>query len=381
MDYVKRKIQELANEFMFEGKVIILYGARQTGKTSLVRQLVDASGQSVIWYNADEPDVAESLTGQNSSILKSLMGEHKIVVIDEAQRIKNIGITLKLIADNFPEYQVIATGSSSFDLSNDINEPLTGRKWEFLLPPFATEELAGHSNLLLESRLLHHRLIYGMYPEPAIRTKISKRVVKELAKSYLYKDLFAYDGIRNSEKLQKLLKALALQLGAEVSYQELGQLAQMDSKTVERYLDLLEQSFIIFRLNSFSRNLRTELKKAKKIYFWDNGIRNAVLGNFYPIDKRTDHGALWENFIVSERYKYLFNNDMDADLYFWRTHLQQEIDLLEVTHDQIKAFEIKWNPKAKAKLSKSFTNAYPDAVFHVIHPKNYMDFLISGLEQ
>jgi predicted AAA+ superfamily ATPase len=376
--FISRKIQTDIKNFLFKNKAIIIYGARQTGKTSLVKNIVENSQETFVWLNADESDVANMLSNQNSAMLKTIFGNNKIIIIDEAQRVKNIGITLKIIIDTFPEYQVIATGSSSFELSNKINEPLTGRKWEYHLYPFSFEELSEKNGILNEMRLLEHRLIYGMYPDVVTNEFDSKKIIKSLAESYLYKDILSIEGIQKSDKIIKLLKALALQAGSEISYNELSQIVGVDKKTIEKYIIILEQSFIIFRLNSFSKNLRTELKKAKKVYFFDNGILNAVTGNFEALQNRTDIGILWENYIISERYKYLKNNQKDSELYFWRTNLQQEIDLVEIQNSQISAFEIKWNPKTKAKLSKSFENAYPNTFFRVINRENYINFLTNN---
>jgi predicted AAA+ superfamily ATPase len=376
--FISRKIQTDIKNFLFKNKAIIIYGARQTGKTSLVKNIVENSQETFVWLNADESDVANMLSNQNSAMLKTIFGNNKIIIIDEAQRVKNIGITLKIIIDTFPEYQVIATGSSSFELSNKINEPLTGRKWEYHLYPFSFEELSEKNGILNEMRLLEHRLIYGLYPDVVTNEFDSKKIIKSLAESYLYKDILSIEGIQKSDKIIKLLKALALQAGSEISYNELSQIVGVDKKTIEKYIIILEQSFIIFRLNSFSKNLRTELKKAKKVYFFDNGILNAVTGNFEALQNRTDIGILWENYIISERYKYLKNNQKDSELYFWRTNLQQEIDLVEIQNSQISAFEIKWNPKTKAKLSKSFENAYPNTFFRVINRENYINFLTNN---
>lgn len=371
--FVKRKIKQQIMDSLFQNKAIIIYGARQIGKTSLVKELLKTLNKSYIWLNADEQDVVNLLTNQNSAMLKTIFGNNEIVVIDEAQRIQNIGLNLKIIIDTFPEYQVIATGSSSFDLANKVNEPLTGRKWEYKLYPFSTEELANYNGALNEVRLLEHRLIYGMYPDVATNIEISRKILKELANSYLYKDVLNYSGIKHSDKIIKLLKALALQVGSEISFNELSKTVLIDNKTIEKYIDILEQSYIIFRLNSFHKNLRTELKKAKKVYFYDNGIRNAIIGNFEPVSKRIDTGQLWENFIISERFKFLQNNQKDTKLYFWRTQLQQEIDLIEIENSNIKAFKIKWNSKVKPKISKSFTNAYSNSEFKVINRDNYLD--------
>ena len=373
--YLNRQIQKEIKNYLFKKKAIIIYGARQTGKTSLVKKIVQETNKSFLWFNADEPEDNSILANQNSSILQSIFGNNEIIVIDEAQRISNIGLLLKRIIDTFPQYQLIATGSSSFDLANKINEPLTGRKWEYNLYPFSFAELANHFGTWEELKLLEHRLIFGMYPDVALNSSDAKKTVKTLANSYLYKDILTFDTIRHSNKIIKLLKALALQVGSEVSYHELGQLVELDSKTVEKYIDILEQSYIVFRLNSYSNNLRTELKKAKKIYFFDNGIRNAVIGNYQLVSNRNDIGQLWENFIISERFKYIKYNDLDSQLFFWRTKSQQEIDLIEINNSEIKAYELKWNPKIKRKIPKSFVNAYPNAKFELINRENYIQFL------
>jgi uncharacterized protein len=296
-------------------------------------------------------------------------------VIDETQRISDIGIKLKLITDQLSDIQLIATGSSSFDLANKINEPLTGRKWEYRLFPLSFQEMVNHHGLLKERRLLSHRLIYGYYPDVVTHSGNEKEILKQLTDSYLYKDILMWENIKKPEKLLKLLQALALQIGNEVSYNELGKLIGLDNQTVEKYIQLLEKTFIIFRLGAFSRNLRKELKKGRKIYFYDNGIRNALIANFSQPELRTDIGGLWENFMISERQKYIHYEDIWVNNYFWRTQDQQEIDYIEENHNLLHAYEIKWNSKTVSKLSKTFSGAYPNHTFSLVNPDNFESFL------
>lgn len=309
-----------------------------------------------------------------STQLKAIIGTRKLLVIDEAQRIKDIGIVLKIIFDNLPGVKVIASGSSSFELANKINEPLTGRKWEFQLYPFSFEELSLQNGVMEEKRLLEHRMIYGLYPSVVNNLGEEKEILKELASSYLYKDILTWEAIQKPEKLERLIQALALQIGHEVSYNELGQMCGLDNETTEKYIDLLEKSFIVFRLKSFSRNLRNELKKKRKIYFYDNGIRNSVINNFNQLPLRTDTGQLWENFLISERVKYLSYHRLWANQYFWRTHAQQEIDYLEEREGKIFAYEIKWTGK-KISFPKAFLEAYPDNETQVISRVNFEEFI------
>ena len=301
---IQRQLKSIIGDRLWQGKAIILFGARQVGKTTLLRELL-SSRQDVLWLNGDEQDVRSLLEKASSTLLRAVIGKNSLVVIDEAQRITDIGIAIKLITDQIPGVQVLATGSSSFDLSNQINEPLTGRKLEYRMYPLSFGELVAHHGLLEEKRMLLHRLVYGSYPDVVSRVGDERVILTELADSYLYKDILTFDKIKKSERLVKLLQALAFQVGSEVSYNELAQTCGLDAKTVERYITLLEQSYIIFRLGSFSRNLRNELKFSRKIYFWDCGIRNAVLGNYQLSEHRLDIGALFENYMVSERLKKL----------------------------------------------------------------------------
>ena len=372
---ISRELEKQLVQHFFRGKIIMLSGARQVGKTTLIEMLLQKRKEKVLYLNADETDVRELLTDTTSTSLKSIVGNNKIVFIDEAQRVKNIGITLKLFADQIKDVQVIVTGSSSFDLASEINEPLTGRKYEFMLFPLSFSEMVEHHGHLEEKRLLEHRLIYGYYPEIVTKPGEEKELLKLLANSYLYRDLLTLEQIKKPVLLEKILRALALQLGSEVSYNEVAQLVNADQETVEKYIDLLEKSFVLFRLPAFSHNVRNEIKKGKKIYFYDNGIRNAIIGNFNLLINRNDTGALWENFLISERMKYLYYNNINVKRYFWRTVQQQEIDYIEEQERKLSVYEFKWNKKARAKFPKTFIRAYPDSETHLVTQGNFESFL------
>jgi predicted AAA+ superfamily ATPase len=361
---------------LFQDKAIILLGPRQSGKTTLIKALLEKTGERYLMLNADEPDVRELFSGATSTRLKIIIGDNRILCIDEAQRVPDIGISLKLIIDQIPGVQVIATGSSSFDLSAGINEPLTGRKFEFTLYPLSFSELEQEYGLLEERRLLEHRLVFGSYPEIVTSPGQEEELVRLLADSYLFKDLLTLDGIKKPALLDKLVKAIALQIGSEISFHELAQLTGADSHTVERYIDLLEKAFVLVRLPAYSRNVRNEIKKGKKIYFQDNGIRNAVIGNFLPLSSRTDIGALWENYLVIERMKLMKNTGCHTSGYFWRTTQQQEIDYIEEQGQKLSAFEFKWNiEKKRIRFPKTFLTAYPEAETALITPADYDLFL------
>jgi predicted AAA+ superfamily ATPase len=360
---------------LFSGKAIVLLGARQTGKTTLVRRLVEETGEPFIFLNCDEPVVQTMFEHISTENWKQLIGSNRIVVIDEAQRILNIGIKLKLATDNFKEIQLIVTGSSSLDLANAINEPLTGRIWNYLLYPISWGELKDTFHYIQRVQQLESRLVYGMYPEIITNTGKEVELLNNLAGSYLYKDLLSYGGIRKPEYLQLLLRALALQLGNEVSYNELSGLTGLDKNTVMSYISMLEQAYIIFRLQPLSRNLRNEISTSRKVYFYDNGIRNALISNFNPLQLRNDAGALWENFMISERLKHNHYNKQYVNSYFWRTRAGQEIDLIEESGGKFDAFEFKWNEKKAGKLSKIFTESYPTGKCEVIHRENFEEFI------
>jgi len=375
---IKRLLEDSIPKYFFNDqrrKAILIFGARQVGKTTLLESIVNKTGMSPLHLNGDEPDVREQLEKITSTQLKTLFGNHKLIIIDEAQNITNIGLTLKLITDKIKDVQVIATGSSAFELANKFNEPLTGRKYEFQLFPLSFKEMVDHHGLLEEKRMLEHRLVFGYYPEIANNAGMEGKLLKLLAGSYLYKDLLMLEQIKKPVLLEKIIAALALQLGSEVSYSEIANMVRADANTVEKYIDLLEKTYIIFRLPALNKNVRNEIRKGKKIYFWDNGIRNAVVGNFQPVKSRTDAGALWENFIISERLKNNRYNESDAKSYFWRTTQQQEIDYTEEENGEYHLFEFKWKEKKEARFSKTFLRSYTVASQKVVHPGNMEEFV------
>jgi predicted AAA+ superfamily ATPase len=372
---IYRTIYQSIKSSLFKGKAILLFGSRQVGKTTITEQLAkDYEGETLV-LDCDEPDVRVVLENVTSTQLKSVIGGHKVLIIDEAQRVKNIGITLKLIVDKIKTVQVIATGSSALDMASEINESLTGRKYEYFVHPFSIEELSMHTTWLEETRNLEHRLVYGMYPDITQQPTDAERLLRNLTSSYLYKDLLAFEDVRKPDLLQKLAQALALQVGSEVSYSELARLLSVDKATISKYIDLLEKAFIVFKLSAFSRNHRSELTTTKKIYFWDNGVRNAVIGNFNRIGQRTDIGPLWENFMISERIKHTQNNLKYCKHYFWRTKMQQEIDLIEEQNNTLSAFEFKWNEKVKSYIPKTFTDTYDVKEIGLINKSNYKKYL------
>ena len=372
---IERLLYKTIENKLFVGKIIILTGARQVGKTTLLKQLLRQK-EGVLWLNGDELQVQNLFANASADRLLSEFSNSKIVILDEAQRIENIGLRLKLIADSDSEVQVIATGSSAFELANKVNEPLTGRKWEYQMFPLSFGEMVAHHGKLKEMRMLPRRIIYGYYPEVVTNDGNEVEILKLLTDAYLYKDILSWESIKHPDKLQTLLRALAYQVGSQVAYNELSQMCSMDSKTVERYINLLEQCYIIFRLPSFSRNLRHELKSSRKIYFYDNGIRNALIADYRAPEVRQDIGALWENFVVAERMKSNEYYHRWVNRYFWRTKQQQEIDYLEESGGELHAYEMKWNPRAKASITKTFTEAYPNSEFQVITPDNISDFLL-----
>lgn len=372
---IRRKLTDLVASRTGRGKAIILVGARQVGKTTLLKQLY-ADKSDTLWLNADEMHVRTMLENVSVERLKTLFEHNTTVIIDEAQRIENIGLKMKLITDNLTNIQLIATGSSSFELANKINEPLTGRKWEFELFPLSFAEMVAHHGRIEEIKHLPIRLVYGYYPDVVTNQGIARQILSQITESYLYKDVLEWERIKKPDKLVKLLQAIAYQVGGEVSGNELGQIVEIDKATVEKYIILLEQSKVIFRLTSFSRNLRNELKLARKIYFYDNGVRNALINNFQPIEARDDIGKLWENFLISERIKHLHYNEIYRNKWFWRTTAQQEVDYLEEGDGSLTAYEFKWNVRKQPKLPLTFSRAYPNAKLEVINPDNFDTFLM-----
>lgn len=372
---IKRKLEEVIANQLFKGKAIILVGPRQVGKTTLLREFIRRSDKQVLSLNCDEPEAQTMLTNTNVAKLQTIIGNNELVIIDEAQKVDNIGLTLKLIVDNMPDVQVIATGSSAFELRNSLNEPLTGRKFEYQMYPVSCGEIMDTYGLIEERRTLENRLIYGSYPDIIMHPEEARRYLTELTQSYLYKDILSLDSLRKPRLLDKLLQALAFQVGSEISTNELARTLQTDGKTIDKYIDLLEKSYVIFRLGGLSRNLRTELKRAKKIYFYDNGVRNAIIQQFAPVNLRNDMGVLWENFFIAERMKRNHYYGLYCNRYFWRTTLQQEIDLVEESDGEMTAFEMKWNPAKKVLFSKSFTEAYKVKETITVTPDNYLEYL------
>ncbi len=371
---ILRNLQDVIRKRIGSKKVVILLGARQTGKTTLLKNMITPADNAV-WLNADNATVQAIFENFTVAGFTSFTGNCNIVIIDEAQQLKDIGKNIKQIYDSGITMQVIATGSSAFELRNKTNEPLTGRKWEYHLYPICFDELSKHTSIPAEVEQLERRLLFGCYPDIVENAGDEKERLQILTDSYLYKDVLMWQGILKPEKIIQLLKVLALQMGSEVNYNELGKQLQLSNDTIEKYITILEQAFVIFRMPSYSTNLKKELTKGKKIYFFDNGIRNALISDYRPVAVRQDIGALWENYIISELWK---KNEYQLEygtFYFWRTADQQEIDLIIEKNGMLFTSEIKWNPKAKAKLSKTFSNHYPNHQFEVIHKENYWQFL------
>ena len=371
---INRILRKELEAKLFRKKVILLLGGRQVGKTTLLRDITQKHSDC-LWLNADEPDVKALLENATSTRLKSYFGKNKLIILDEAQLIPEIGRKLKLMADSIPDVQVIATGSSAFEIRNASNEPLTGRKWEFQLFPLSFSEMVEEHGLLEEKRMLPHRLIFGYYPEVVTHPGEERERLRLLSDSFLYKDILMHLGLKKPDKLMHLLKLLAFYLGSEISYNKLSRETGLNHETVEKYIQLLEQCYVIFRLPSFSRNLAKELRKSRKIYFTDNGIVNSLTGNFSIPENRSDTGALWENYVISELRKENEYRRQFGEFYFWRTNDQQEIDLIIKQDELLRAFEIKWSDHSKARLSKTFSSSYPSHTFSIISPSVLEDFL------
>lgn len=375
---IPRNLLEDLGNALFKGKTILLYGPRQVGKTTLLKELLKKYPEKTAYFSCEDPFFRAELEGKGIEQLRKIIQGYTLVVFDEAQNLSNAGLVLKLLHDHIPEVQVIATGSSSFDLARKVYEPMTGRTRSFFLPPLSMEEIMKSGKNILEIMAqLEHFLRFGLYPGIfSLSTQDAPLFLKELATSYLFKDILSFSGIKHPDLLFHLLKALALQVGSEVSYHELAQLLKTDSATVERYIELLEKSFVVFRISAFSRNKRNEIAKSRKVYFWDLGVRNAIINAFEPLENRNDIGALFENFFIVERKKYLEAHHIPTDFFFWRNYEQKEIDLLEEREGKIFAFECKWQEKkAKGKLPKAFSAAYGDVPFSFVHQGNWWEWV------
>jgi uncharacterized protein len=379
MTEFKRSIQPIIENQLYKGKVIILYGARRTGKTFLCNQIIssqETKGVKTKYLSCETFSIKQKLQSTNELELKNYLQDSNLIILDEAQNVENIGLTLKLLVDFYPEIQVIATGSSSFDLANKTGEPLTGRARRFTLAPLSIEELKTQYDQFMIDSYFEKTLIYGLYPSVFNASNVDARLeLDEIASNYLYKDVLEHEQVKNSTVLLELLQLLALQLGNEVSYYELGQKLALDSATVKRYIDLLTKSFVIFPLKAFSRNLRKEIGKAQKIYFYDLGIRNSLIQNYNFLKLRNDVGALWENFCIIERLKYNQAHLRFVNPYFWRTYDQKEIDYIEEHSGQLDGYEFKWNKENRFKPPKSFIDTYENATVKKIDPSNYLEFI------
>lgn len=378
--FIKRDIDGFLSARMFGGKVIVVYGPRQAGKTTAIEHYLESAQlvDQVASFNGDETADREILADASSDKVRQLIGNKRIIFIDEAQKIPAIGMIAKRIYDKLKDVQVIITGSSSEDLAEKTEEPLTGRKFEYVMLPLSFSELAKQTSPVDECRNLEQRMVFGAYPDIITHAGDETERIRQIGKGYLYKDILKHETIRRPELIDKILRALAFQIGQEVSFNELAQLIKSDEKTISKYIDILEKAFIVFRLPSFSRNLRNELKKARKIYFYDLGIRNYVIGDWRPIAARNQDevGHLWENYLLAERLKWRIKNEPDTRAFFWRNTLGSEIDLVEENATGIRAFEIKWNPdKGRRVFPVAFTTAYPEALLSTLTKGNYLPFL------
>lgn len=375
MQYIPREIEENIKNSLLKEKIVIIYGARQVGKTTLAKKILSEYGNEGRYYNCELLSVERGLSEIEAEKIKAFLGDYKIVVLDEAQKIPNIGKILKIMVDTYPEMQIIATGSSSFDLLQKVSEPMTGRIFQFILYPFSVNEIIKYGDRQLLDAKLENILRFGAYPGVfGLSEKDAGERLNEIASNYLYKDILQVEGLKKSSVIKNLLQALALQLGDEVSLQELAATLGINRLTVQKYIDILEQSFVIFKLNAFSRNKRKEISKSIKVYFYDLGIRNSLIENFNPLEIRNDIGALWENFCIVERKKTNEVNRRFANLYFWRTYDQKEIDLIEEREGKLFGYEMKWKKDA-VKAPKDWLEEYKEAEFSVVSGKNFVEFL------
>lgn len=375
INLIKRAIETDIRDVVDYKKAIVVTGPRQVGKTTLIKNIASALDPNFLYINGDHSDVQKNWNRPFFTDIMRMIGEHKVIVFDEAQRLNDIGLTVKQIVDVQKGIQVFVSGSSALDLANKLNESLTGRKWTYNLYSFSWGELAGHFSFYEAIKKLDEYLMFGSFPEVILARSRKQEVLAELVNSYLYKDVLELSGIRKPDVLKNLTQALAWQVGNEVSLNELSQTAGADKNTVSHYIDMLEKAFIIFRVNPFSRNQRNEITGKRKIYFYDNGIRNRLINNLEPLHNRNDVGALWENFLMSERMKQLSYNHYYGASYFWRTRNDAEIDCVEDIDGKLHAFEFKWNPKAKGKIPQSFINTYAPAETKIITRDNFYEWL------
>ncbi len=371
---IERLIEKSFLKLLNKGKALVLIGARQVGKTTFLND-IKINRNEVLSLNADIHQIRERLTNPTLQTISNTIGNYKIVIIDEIQRIQNAGLLMKFLVDNFKDVQFIATGSSALEISDTVFEPLTGRHFLFHLYPFSLAELyPTQSPFEIENELDFH-LVYGSYPEICTTRDMAEVMLKNLSGQYLYKDVLIWKDIRKPALLDKLLKLLAYQVCSEVSIHELANQLRVKSETVENYIDILEKSYVIFRLPSYSTNHRKEVSKMNKILFWDNGIRNAIIGDFSPLSSRNDHGLLFENFMIAERMKMNAYFRPEVKSYFWRNYHKREVDYVEVDQGNLSAYEMKWNAKRNHKITKSFSNQYPDAALDIITPEHFHDFI------
>jgi len=375
--YIRQKQLDYLKKSLIKNKVFVLYGPRRCGKTTLIQHFIKEYKQPALFVTGEDITVRQPLASQSIEQLKQFVGKYKLLIIDEAQKIPAIGLNLKLMVDHIPGITIIATGSASFDLANQIGEPLTGRKYTLRLFPLAQLELQAVEHSAQTTARLEQRLLYGSYPEVVTMLGNEERTLYlgELVNTYLYKEILEVEGLRHSDKLLRLLQLLAFQIGSEVSLSELGRQLEMSKHTVERYLDLLEKTFVIFHMGGFSRNLRKEVSKSSRYYFYDVGVRNALIDNFNPLALRNDTGMLWENYCVMERIKYQEYIGPRARNYFWRTYTQQEIDWVEDYSGKLHGYEFKWSAKKVPKIPKAWSTTYPDASYQAINPTNYRPFI------
>lgn len=376
MNYIRQRQLDNLKASLTPGKVVVIYGARRTGKTTLIQEFLREEEKPYLLVSGEDITVQGYLSSQSLEKLKEFVGKNRLLVIDEAQKVRNIGVNLKLIVDHIPDIRIVATGSSSFDLARSIGEPLTGRKTTLIQYPLSQLELSAIEQRHQTEARLESRLVYGSYPEIVLMEDNRERqqYLKEIVASYLYKDILELEGIRQSAKIGRLLQLIAFQIGKEVSYSELGASLGMSKNTVDHYLDLLEKAFVVQKLGGFSRNLRSEVTKNSRYYFIDNGVRNALINNFNLLELRNDVGELWENYLVIERLKRQEYQREPANNFFWRTYSKQELDLVEERNGRLYGYEMKWG-KAKPRPPKEWTAAYPEAEWHLLNRENYLGFI------